>query len=205
LSEGRSVWRGVAPSLQCNGQATFFRGDGGSGGSANISALVFPAGAKGGASWTVIAPTVEGRAVDEADAQRRALASVEQATPLAGEGEKQGRVSSPQLLMAAIKGSSRVVEHRLAVRDFDHPAGYGAVTDGLAFMGDAQHPVRPTGEGIALAWADAAVLGSTIAAMGRVGPDVLRAYEQARESEVREVSERVRTAANSFYRETAST
>jgi hypothetical protein len=64
LSEERSVWRGVAPSVQVKNKATFYRGDGGAGGSTSSSALVFPAGQSGGASWTVIAPTATGRASD---------------------------------------------------------------------------------------------------------------------------------------------
>jgi len=195
LKEERSVWRGIAPSIDCQGRATFFR-------SGTSSALVFPAGVQGGASWTVICPTMPGRAKDEKDAQTRALAAASAASPS----------TIPELLKNAIEGSSRVVEHQLAVRDFDY--SYSAMTDGLTFLGDAQHPVRPTGEGLALAWGDAAELGHAIINCLKARKEessdptllsveewigVLRAYERAREPVVRGVSERVRTSVESFY------
>jgi 2-polyprenyl-6-methoxyphenol hydroxylase-like FAD-dependent oxidoreductase len=219
LNERRSVWRGIAPNLNCNGRATFFRGD------HLNSALVFPAGAEGGASWTVICPTVPGRAIDGADAQRRAMEELlgggETNT---GEGETSSSTSTgtsssrllqlPPLLQQAIAGSSRAVEHRLAVRDFE-TAPYGATTDGVAFVGDAQHPVRPTGEGLALAWSDAVSLRRALTSETRMDDDstttkttmyhydlwcrVFRAYENEREPIVRELSARIRASAESFY------
>jgi 2-polyprenyl-6-methoxyphenol hydroxylase-like FAD-dependent oxidoreductase len=221
LNERRSVWRGIAPNLNCSGRATFFRGD------HLNSALVFPAGAEGGASWTVICPTVPGRAKDGADAQRRAMEALLCGdNNITGGGDDDETTSSsasssrllqlPPLLQQAIAGSSRAVEHRLAVRDFE-TASYGAATDGAAFVGDAQHPVRPTGEGLALAFSDAVSLRraltsemmdydgtkTTTATTTTYHHDlwcrVFRSYENEREPIVRELSALVRASAESFY------
>ena len=70
------------------------------------------------------------------DARNRALDAVRTACPPSqapgegGDSSSDPLVESPQLVQA-ISGSYNAVEHRLAVRDFDHPSGYGAMTDGL--------------------------------------------------------------------------
>jgi hypothetical protein len=63
-----------------------------------------------------------------------------------GEGETSSSTSTgtsssrllqiPSLLQQSIAGSSRVVEHPLAIQNFEMPP-YGAATDGVAFVGDA--------------------------------------------------------------------
>ena len=213
--EGRSVWRGVAPKINLGGKASFFKGGsskGGSskGGDATSSGVVFPAGAAEGASWAIIAPLAEGRSTDSASARLRATEALEAAC---------NGSSAPPLLVSAIGGSERVVEHRLFYRNFGEGAApYAAATAGLSFLGDAQHPVRPTGQGVALAWADAAALGkccaeAAAAALTELPPGaapapfsaddmagVLSAYEAMREPEVRKVAARVDAAADASPR-----
>lgn len=119
IDEGKSVWRGLAPSIGCDGQATFYRGDGGQ------SALLFPAGADAGSCWTVIAESVAGRATDSEDARRR----------LAEFGLP---ARTAPALLEAIAASELVIENKLSVRDFelDWASGEPAV----AYMGDAVRP-----------------------------------------------------------------
>ena len=216
--EGRIVWRGIVPGVDLRNKATFFSGGAstktdnnrGASSATTSSGLVFPAGGEAkGASWALIAPAAEGRSSGSEDSRRRAAAALEAAC---------GSSPVPELLSHAIGASSVVVEHRLMVRDVSEGAPpYAAATAGLTFMGDAQHPVRPTGEGLALAWADAAALGSCCAeavAASRVSlppgaapalfsaedlAGILSAYEAKRLPEVQEVSERVRAAAEAFY------
>ena len=69
------------------------------------------------------------------DARKRALEAVRAACPSPplkpGTAPSSDLLVNSPLLMQAITGSYNTVEHKLAVRDFDHPSGYGAVTDGL--------------------------------------------------------------------------
>ena len=217
VDEGRSVWRGIAPGVDARNQATFYKGGAstkmsnnrGASGAATSSAVVAPAGKDKGASWAIISPAVEGRSSGSEDARRRAAAALKAAC---------GSSPVPELLSEAVGASTMVVEHRIMVRDFSEGAPpYAAATAGLSFLGDAQHPVRPTGEGVALAWADAAALGSCCAeavAASRVSlppgaapalfsvedlAGILSAYEAKRLPEVQEVSERVRAGAEGFY------
>jgi 2-polyprenyl-6-methoxyphenol hydroxylase-like FAD-dependent oxidoreductase len=226
ISQGKSVWRGVTSNIDVDQKATFYRGD------KNAVALVFPSGRPQTCSWSVIAPEMAGRALDSEDAKRRCKEALRAACP--------ATTPPPDLIARAIAGSSRVVEHRLAVRDFDHPSGYGAVTSGLSFLGDAQHPgmwlwlcliislfvvvacshyncfltVRPTGEGLALAWGDAAALGkavrdaatatstttdSRISQSKSSWASILRVYERSREALVREISDKERANALATY------
>ena len=80
------------------------------------------------------------------------------------------------------------IEHKLFARDFDRT--WNSSYDGLAYVGDAAHPVRPTGEGIALALVDAKVLGEVVAKHG-LGLEALRAYEDERYEPVKMMAEKV--------------
>ena len=74
--------------------------------------------------------------------------------------------------------------------------------NGVAFLGDAAHPVRPTGEGIELAFQDAWQLGAIVKASPDLLPDadMLRCYEAASLPRVRHVSEKVRAVVNAYYK-----
>jgi len=82
------------------------------------------------------------------------------------------------------------------VRDFDKP--WKSSYDGLAYTGDAAHPVRPTGEGTALAFEDAKVLGEVVAKYG-LSVEALRAYEDMRYEPVKRISDEVRRLAKASY------
>ena len=180
VSEGRSVWRGQAPSLDTRGAATFYK-------EGDCSALVFPAGSGQGSSWSFIAPVAEGRA--ESPEEARARLSEALPAPL------------DATLQAAIDGSQSVLEHKLVVRDFARPWASSAAR--VAFLGDAAHPLRPTGEGTALAFEDAWTLGALAADAPTLeafcAPATLRSYEARRLPRVRAVSDAVRADANRFY------
>jgi len=201
VDESKSVWRGLTPSVDLAGQCTFLRD------TAQVNgrlASTFPAGGKdGGASWTVIGPSAqtERRAVDSADARRRLLAAM----PPRGDGA----YGPLEDLWRCIEAAPTVIENRLQVRVFGPGApNFCSNTNGLAFLGDAAHPVRPTGEGIALAFQDAWQLGALVHASpdsGVVDADVLRCYEAARLPHVRQVSEKVRAMADSYYADSAAT
>ena len=96
-----------------------------------------------------------------------------------------------------------IVENKLRVRDYTQPWESGDAR--VAYLGDAAHPLRPTGEGTALAFEDAWVLGSLARAAISDGdfltPATLRRYEDMRLARVAAISEAVRAAANAFYRE----
>ena len=84
-------------------------------------------------------------------------------------------------------------------------SSFYAKTRGLAFVGDAAHPLRPTGEGTALAWEDAWQLGAVVKSelgAGRVDADALRHYEALRLPRVRALSEKVRAQAIRYYTST---
>ena len=181
LSEGRSVWRGQAPTLDTRGAATFYK-DG------DCSGLVFPAGTGQGSSWSFIAPAADGRAATSEEARERlakALPSPLDAT-----------------LQTAIDASASVLEHKLVVRDFENQP-WASSAPRVAFLGDAAHPLRPTGEGTALALEDAWTMGDLAASADSAAefcaPATLRRYEERRLPRVRAVSDAVRAAANRFY------
>ena len=64
----------------------------------------------------------------------------------------------------AVDDSTFTIENKLSARDFDKT--WNSSYDGLAYVGDAARPVRPTGEGIALALVDAKVLGKVVTKHG---------------------------------------
>jgi salicylate hydroxylase len=176
LSENKSVWRGVAPNVQSFGKAIFYRGanDG-------RSALVFPGGKDAGSSWTVISDAKPGKSKSVEEARERLLAVT---------------TDCDDFLKRAIDDSPIIIENKLQVRDFELP--WESSYDGLVYIGDAAHPVRPTGEGTALAFEDAKVLGDMIAKHG-LCVEALRSYEDARYEPVKEISAKVRATANSYY------
>ncbi|KAJ1474245.1 hypothetical protein T484DRAFT_1833156 [Baffinella frigidus] len=198
--EGKSVWRGLAPSVDLAGQGTILQDTAATDG--GRSAVTFPAGGGGGASWTVIAPSVAGRAGNADDARRRLTLAL----PPRGDGS----YGPLEDLWRCVDAAPTVLEHRLQVRVFGGPNAGGpsfcSNTNGLAFAGDAAHPVRPTGEGLALAFEDAWQLGAIVAASPEqaVTADALRCYEAARLPQVREVSEKVRALAESYYTDGAA-
>jgi salicylate hydroxylase len=201
VDEGKSVWRGIAPSVDLAGRGTFLRDTAARNG--GRLAVTFPAGGKaGGASWTVIRPSAkaDGRAADSDDARRRLLAAL----PPRGDGT----YGPLEDLWRCVEAAPFVLEHRLQVRVFGPGApSFCSNTNGLAFLGDAAHPVRPTGQGIALAFEDAWQLGALVQAApdgGVVDADVLRCYETARLSRVRQVSEKVRAMADAYYADTSA-
>jgi 2-polyprenyl-6-methoxyphenol hydroxylase-like FAD-dependent oxidoreductase len=171
IDEQKSVWRGLTPK-SANGKATF-RTDKDTG----RSAVLFPAGKGAGASWTVISHIQAGKSETQAQARSRLAKVIHDVD----EDFKQ-----------AVDDSPFIIENKLFVRDFDKP--WNSSYDGLAFAGDAAHPVRPTGEGIALALEDAKVLGEVVAKHG-LGVEALRAYEDERFEPVKTISKKVRKEA----------
>ena len=176
LSENKSVWRGVAPNVQSFGKAIFYRGanDG-------RSALLFPGGKDAGSSWTVIGDAIPGRSQTSEEARGRLLAVTS---------------DCDDILKRAIGDSPVIIENKLQIRDFELP--WESSYDGLVYIGDAAHPVRPTGEGTALAFEDAKVLGDMIGKHG-LCVEALRSYEDARYEPVKKISEEVRATAQSYY------
>ena len=192
VDEKRTVWRGTVPSISAKGVGTFFiaqkeaKVQGATG-------CLFPAGgAADGSSLAIIAPTMSGRATSTEDARERlkkVLAGFE--VPIAEE------------LEAAIDAAEIMLEHKLHVRD---PVAYpdiGSGYDRIAYFGDALHPLRPTGEGLAVAMEDAWTIGQLLAnsETGKVSPELLRSYEEQREERVNAICLAVRNLAESYYDE----
>jgi 2-polyprenyl-6-methoxyphenol hydroxylase-like FAD-dependent oxidoreductase len=94
-----------------------------------------------------------------------------------------------------------MIEGKLQTRDFTKP--WASATPRVAFLGDAAHPLRPTGEGTALALEDAWTLGSLAVAAESTDdfcdPATIRQYEALRGARVEAVSNAVRISANRFY------
>jgi len=145
LPENKSVWRGMAPNINAHGKATFYRGTSDDN-TAGRSALVFPGGKDAGSSWTVISDVEDGKSESIAEAKARVLKVIQ---------TTMGRENC-RLMTNIIQDSNIVIENKLFVRDFNQP--WESSYDGLIYLGDAAHPVRPTGQGAALAFEDAAVL-----------------------------------------------
>ena len=196
VDEGKSLWRGIAQGVDLKGACLVLRDmkrapDG-------ALTIMFPAaGEGGGTSWTVAAPKVEGyaRTSDEARSRLRAVLP-----PLA-----KGALPDAPLakLWRCIDASPVIIENRLKVRTFgEHSPPFSSALNGVAFLGDAAHPVRPTGEGIELAFQDAWQLGAIVKASPDLLPDadMLRCYEAASLPRVRHVSEKARALANTYYK-----
>ena len=165
LDEGKSAWRGQAVGLDSGREATFYKDDTGR------SGLVFPAGAGRGSSWTFIASSVAGRSQSPEEARARLAAALPD--------------ELDATLRQAIDASPFLIESKLQTRDFSKP--WASATPRVAFLGDAAHPLRPTGEGTALALEDAWTVGSLAAAAETADsfcqPATLRKYEAAQHVE----------------------
>ena len=165
LDEGKSAWRGQAVGLDSGREATFYKDDTGR------SGLVFPAGAGQGSSWTFIASSVAGRSQSPEEARARLTAALPD--------------ELDATLRQAIDASPFLIESKLQTRDFSKP--WASATPRVAFLGDAAHPLRPTGEGTALALEDAWTVGSLAAAAETADsfcqPATLRKYEAAQHVE----------------------
>ena len=85
----------------------------------------------------------------------------------------------------------------MAGSDFSQP--WASAAPRVAYLGDAAHPLRPTGEGTALAFEDAWTLGDLLCRAAAAEPASLRAFEEARRERVRAISEAVKASANRFY------
>ena len=181
IDEKRSVWRGQATDLDTRGEATFYKDEGGR------SGLLFPAGAGQGSSWTFISDSVAGRSQSSDEARARLLASLP--------------AELDATLRHAIDASPLIIEGKLMTRDFSKP--WASAAPRVAFLGDAAHPLRPTGEGTALALEDAWTVGSLAASAATASafcaPKTLREYESSRRARVQAVSDAVRELANRFY------
>jgi len=182
LSENKSVWRGRAPNVDTNGEATFFRDT-----ENGRSGLIFPAGKNAGSSWAVISDMVDGRSGSDKDARERLYCVIQ---------------DCDDMISQVVEDSPIIIENKLYVRDFDLP--WEAAYDGLAFLGDAAHPVRPTGEGTALALEDAKVL-SDVVGEHSLCVKALRKLEMVRYEPVKKISENIRNMAQKFYQDSSST
>lgn len=184
LGTGKTAWRGIAPSAHARGIVTRFAGASKSG---PMLGLTFPAGPGRGVSWTVTGSSPPGRAADAEHARERLL-----------------RALPPDMcaqLRDVIHASPCVLEHKIVVRDFEQPWSSGC--ERIAYMGDAAHPLRPTGEGTALAFEDAVVLGEIAHAVPSAAEflsgSMLREFEARRLPRVRAVSEETSALANRAY------
>jgi 2-polyprenyl-6-methoxyphenol hydroxylase-like FAD-dependent oxidoreductase len=200
LDENRTVWRGTAADVNVHNMATFYvTSVRGSGQGASATAAVFPAGqSTPGTSCSIIMPSVPGRAVDPDDARRRLNAALARFEPI------------DPILRETIDGIDYLLEHKLYVRDFDAYPSLASGHGRIAFLGDSAHPLRPTGEGVAIAFEDAWTLGM-LAKQAKeqkqqqqngtsiFTPELLKQYVQAREKRVTAVCEAVRELAESFY------
>jgi hypothetical protein len=186
LAENKSVWRGLAPTVSTSGKATFYTGKSG-GNTAGRTGLIFPGGKNVGSSWTVISDVEDQRSESEEESRRRVLKVV----------ESMGKDSNNfKLFKQIIEESSVIIESKLHIRDFDKP--WESAYDGLIYVGDSAHPVRPTGQGTALAVEDANVLGKVILKCG-LCDKAFREYENERYEPIKNISEKIRNMAESFY------
>ena len=196
VDEGKSVWRGIAPGADLKGACTFLRDMKRAPNGA--LAITRPAGGKeGGTSWAVTAPKVEGYARTSDEARKRLRTVLPQ---LAKDAPPDAPLAK---LLRCIDASPVIIENRLKVRTFgEHSPPFCSALNGVTFLGDAAHPVRPTGEGVTLAFQDAWQLGAIVKASPDLLPnaDMLRCYEAASLPRVRHISEKVRAIANAMYK-----
>ena len=187
VDEGKSVWRGVAP-VDVGGVGTFLRDTKRKDGALGIT---FPAGGQSQASWTVIAPAAAGRASSSEDARQRLMSVLP---------PRDHAYAPLETLYQCVESSPVVIENRIQARRIGRGAApFASSTNGVAYLGDAAHPVRPTGEGIALSWEDAWQLGALVKASSELDADVLRAYESTRYPRVRAVSDKALALAEAYY------
>ena len=181
IDEGKSVWRGQAAGLDADGVSTTFKDD------AGRTGLVMPAGVGQGSSWTVICDAVAGHSSSSEEARARLAAALPE--------------KLDATLRQAIDASPIIIESKLQTRDFSKP--WASAAPRVAFLGDAAHPLRPTGEGTALALEDAWTIGSLAAEAATADafcdPATLRQYETSRRARVEAVSNAVRLVARRSY------
>ena len=180
ISENRSVWRGLAPNIVTNGKALYFRGSAKEG-----VASVFPTGKQVGSSWTVISDEVSGKSESSEESKKRVLQVL-------------SSMDDFPFWEKIIADTDIIIENKLFVRDFDKP--WESAYEGLVYVGDALHPVRPTGQAIGMALEDAKVLGEVIRKQNDINDAALRDYEKERYLPVKELSEEIRAAAKGFYK-----
>ena len=197
----KTVWRGTAPDIDTRGKGIFFvaqdqaKVTGGTG-------CLFPAGRNTpGSSLSIILPYNQtSRANGSEDARRRltnALAELE--------------VPIDRSLQDAIDNVEYMLEHKLHGRDFEVSPSLYSGYDRIAYVGDAAHPFRPTGEGTAMALEDAWAIGHVAAtektntaerSTRSILPCAnLRLYERSRQDRVVAVSKAVQELAESYYEE----
>ena len=185
IDEGKSVWRGLAAGLDADGVSTTFKDDAGRIG------LVMPAGVGQGSSWTLICDAVAGHSSSSEEARARLAAALPE--------------ELDATLRQAIDTSPIIIESKLQTRDFSKP--WASAAPRVAFLGDAAHPLRPTGEGTALALEDAWTIGSLAAEAATADafctPATLRQYETSRRARVEAVSNAVRLVARRSYEKDA--
>lgn len=170
----------MAPNIVTNGKALYFRGSAKEG-----VASVFPTGKQVGSSWTVISDEVSGKSESSEESKKRVLQVL-------------SSMHDFPFWEQIIADTDIIIENKLFVRDFDKP--WESAYEGLVYVGDALHPVRPTGQAIGMAFEDAKVLGEVIRKQNDINDAALRDYEKERYLPVKELSEEIRAAAKGFYK-----
>lgn len=190
IDEKKTVWRGNVPSIGTRGIATFFIAQ--KEAKVKVSGVLFPASGKaGGTSLAIIAPTtLSGRAKNTEDARER-LKKVLVDCGFAIDAQ----------LMECIDAAETMLEHKIFVRDPVRFPDLWSGYDQIAYFGDALHPLRPTGEGLAMGMEDAWTIGHLLGSSktGRVTPEVLRSYEKERQDRVNAICMATRENAENFY------
>ena len=193
FDERKTVWRGTAPNINTCGESTFYIAQE-EAKAIGATANIFPAGrTTDGSSLSIIMPTtLPGRATGSEDARRRlkeALAALE--------------IPIDDVLLGAIDDVEYMLEHKLHGRDFDLFPNLYSGFERIAYVGDSAHPLRPTGEGVAMALEDAWTIGNLAASFPSgesiLTPELLRKYEESRQDRVVAVSKAVRDLAESYY------
>lgn len=202
IDEHRTVWRGTAPNIDAKNIATFYvASPRGSGEGESATACIFPAGkTTPGASISIVMPTVPGRASDSEEARVRLKSALAKFGTIDGD------------ILKTIDGVEHMLEHKLHVRDFDAHPSLASGHERIAFLGDSAHPLRPTGEGVAIALEDAWTLGklakdaaekrketNSSSSSDIFTPELLSQYVKGREKRVTAVCESIREFAESFY------
>jgi 2-polyprenyl-6-methoxyphenol hydroxylase-like FAD-dependent oxidoreductase len=187
INEGKTVFRGTAPNIAPHGIATFYA-------TVGVTGCVFPAGrTTDGSALSVIMPTsVGGRAVDTDDTRTRLK-------------EALAKLNAPidKDLMEVIDDVDNMIEHKLYSRDVVTYPNLASGYDRIAYFGDAAHPLRPTGEGVAVAMEDAWTIGHLVGTSekGVISPGLFRKYENERQGRVNAICKAVRDLAESYYDE----
>jgi len=196
VDERKTVWRGIAPNIDTKGKSTFFVAQDEAKVTGGTAAL-FPAGrTTDGSSLSIILPSscIEGRANGSDDARRQLKVALNALG-----------VPIDDSLMETIDDVEYMIEHKLHVRDFDLFPNLYSGYDRIAYVGDSAHPLRPTGEGVAMSLEDAwtighlAAGGSSSSSTSILPPVLLRKYKECRQDRVAAVCKAVRGLAESYY------